>query len=380
MFMHKTLFTLIFLLSMMAENFAQKKDVNLFVGTYTRKEGHVDGKGEGIYGLHCDPKKGTLTIENTARGIINPSYIALSNDKKFIFAVEEIALDTTRAGMVTAFRVKGNELERINSLTSIGNAPCHVSATKSGKYIFVANYSSGTVVMHRVGADGTLIGDDMSSPVSYFTGSSITTRQQSSHPHSAVLSPDEKFLYVPDLGTDIINIFSVNEAQGSMDFVREVPVTAGAGPRHLVFHPTKPLAYVVNELNNSVTAFKFSPSDGNLTAFQSINTLPDGTDGSNNLCADIHITPNGNFLYASNRGHDSLAGYAIQPDGSLKFVSNTPIQGKFPRNFAIHPSGKRLYVANQNSDNIVLFDIKKDGKLVFKTTTAVKTPVCLIFK
>jgi 6-phosphogluconolactonase len=378
--MYKISLTLILLLSMMTEILAQKKDVNLLVGTYTRKEGHVNGKGEGIYGLHCDPKKGTLTIENTALGIINPSFIALSHDKKRLFAVEEIALDTTRAGMITSFRVKGNQLERINSVTSFGNAPCHVSTTKSGKYVFVANYLSGTVVMYRVGADGSLIGDENTSPVQHFTGRGITARQESSHTHSVVLSPDEKYLYIQDLGTDFIHIFKIDEAKGTMDFVRDVSVAAGAGPRHLVFHPTKALAYVVNELNSTVTAFKFNPSDGDLTTFQTISTLPEGVDGAKNLCADIHITPNGNFLYASNRGHDSLAGYAIQPDGTLKFINTTSIKGKFPRNFAIHPSGKRLYVANQNSDNIVMFDIKKDGNLVFKTSTEVKTPVCLIFK
>jgi 6-phosphogluconolactonase len=379
--MQKITLTFFLLLSMITEHQAQKNlPVNLFVGTYTRKEGHVDGKGEGIYGLNYNAANGHLTIENTTRGIINPSYIALSPDKKYLFATEEVAKDTTRAGLITAFRVKGNTLERINTVPSVGNAPCYVSVAKSGKFIFVANYSSGTAVMYSVGADGRLIGDEKTASVATLKGSSITSRQTSSHPHSAVVSPDGHFLYIPDLGTDIINVFKINEAQGTMDFQKEVFVTAGAGPRHLTFHPTKPLAYVVNELDDSVTAFKWNAADGNLTEIQSLSTLPSGVNGDNNLCADIHITPNGQFLYASNRGHDSLAGYAIQADGTLKYISDTPIKGKFPRNFAIHPSGKRLYVANQNSDNVVLFDIQKNGKLVFNKMTEVKTPVCLVFK
>ncbi|MCB0634857.1 MAG: lactonase family protein, partial [Lewinella sp.] len=248
----------------------------------------------------------------------------------------------------------------------------------SGKYAFVANYMGG-IAMYPVSEDGSL---QEASYVHYLEGSGPSPRQQSSHPHSITLDPDGRFAYVADLGTDKIMIFIINLENGILEpantpFAQLAP---GAGPRHLAFHPNGQLLYAINELNSSITSFRYDRADGHLQALQTVSTLPMDFNGDN-TCADIHLTSDGRFLYGSNRGHNSIAIFFVDPGtGALEPMGHQSTGGEVPRSFAIDPFGGILYVANQNSDNIVYLKIGKDGKLEKIGELHIPTPVCLKFR
>ncbi len=349
-----------------------------FIGTYTRKEGHVDGKGAGIYVFKQDSQSGYLDALLVEKGIVNPSFLVPSQDGKFLYAVEEIGADVDSVGHIVAYAWDGKSLRKINSQSSHAFAPCHISTDRQGRYVFVANYVGGVVAMLPIRKDGGL---DSASAIISLQGKGPHPRQEASHPHSANLSPDERYLYVPDLGTDRIEIYQIDYKKGKLvpanpAFVRVRP---GAGPRHFAFHPSLPFAYVINELDYTITAFRWQAASGALDTLQTVSTLPQAFDGDN-LCSDIHITPDGKFLYGANRGHNSLAAYAIDGEtGLLTAIGHTPTQGEIPRNFAISPDGQFVYVGNQNSDNILIFSIEKDGQLSYRKEVKTPTPVCIQF-
>lgn len=348
-----------------------------FIGTYSKKEGHVDGKGEGIYLYQLDSATGYLDKIGAQNRITNPSFLTLSADGKYLYAVEEIGSDVDTSGHVIAYRRKGGFLEKINQQPTFGFAPCHVSTDSKGRYVFVANYAGGIAGYH-VGKNGQL---EIAFHAKY-SGNGTHPRQDASHPHSVNLSPDDQYLYVPDLGTDDIHIYKMNYEKPHINIssVGRTKLHPGSGPRHFTFHPTMPKAYVVNELSCTVTLMDWDKSTGKLDTVQSISTLPADFKGNNN-CSDLHITPNGQFLYAANRGHNSIVGYSIDPNtGALSLIGHAPTQGEVPRNFAISPDGRFLYAANQNSDNIVILSIGTDGKLKYRKEEKVFTPVCIQFK
>lgn len=349
-----------------------------FIGTYTKKEGHVDGKGEGIYLYRLDSTSGYLDKAGVQEDIINPSFLTLSADGKYLYAVEEIGSDVDEAGRVVAYSRKGDKLEKINQQSTFAFAPCHVSTDNKGRLVFVANYV-GKIAVYPVAENGGL---KEATYQEAFQGKGPHSRQDASHPHSVNLSPDEQYLYVPDLGTDNIYIYKINydTPDKPLTKIGATKVHPAAGPRHFTFHPTLPKAYVVNELSCTVTALNWDKNTGKLDTLQSISTLPDGLkDGY--TCSDIHVTPNGQFLYAANRGHNSIVGYKVDPTkGALSLISHTSTQGEIPRNFAISPDGRFLYAANQNSDNIIIYSIETDGSLKFRKEEKVPTPVCIQFE
>lgn len=349
-----------------------------FIGTYTKKEGHVDGKGEGIYLYQLDSASGYLDKLGVQGDIINPSFLTLSADGKYLYAVEEIGSDVDEAGRVVAFSRDVDHLHKINQQSTFTFAPCHVSTDSKGRLVFVANYV-GKIAVYPVSANGGL---EAATYQEAFQGKGPHSRQDASHPHSVNLSPDEQYLYVPDLGTDNIYIYKINydTPQKPLTKIGATKVYPTAGPRHFTFHPTLPKAYVVNELNCTVTLMNWDKSTGKLDTVQSISTLP-ADFKADNTCSDIHITPNGQFLYAANRGHNSIVGYKIDPTtGALSLISHASTQGEVPRNFAISPDGRFLYAANQNSGNIVMYSIEADGKLKFRKEEKVPTPVCIQFE
>lgn len=354
---------------------------HLFVGTYTKKEGHVDGKANGIYHYKANTELGGLSNRVTIEGAVNPSFIEFSPDGNRLYAVNEITSkdDTTGYVMAYAIHPKTKVATPVSKQVTRGFAPCHITVDRAGKWLFLANYVGGTVVVYALTTDG-FIGGIADTQV--HEGSGPHAEQEASHPHAVVLSPNNRFLYVPDKGTDKIMIYQFNQQNGKLTPAAQpfVQVQAGAGPRHFTFHPQLPFAYVINELNATVNAFKYDAQSGGLEAIQSIGTLPDNYDGFN-ACADIHISPDGQFLYGSNRGHDSIVIYRInQKNGQLTLVGHEPTQGQFPRNFSLTPNGEFLFVANQNSDNIVIFRVnKKDGTLVLVQEAPCPTPVCLKF-
>lgn len=349
-----------------------------FVGTYTREEGHVNGKAKGIYQLKLDTSNNQLLRLSTVPDIVNPSFVTFDPKGEFLYAVSEIGGGTDTTGYVYAYALKGEEVQFLNRRISHGMAPCHVVVHPSGKYAFVANYMGG-VAMYPINADGSL---EEASDVHYLEGSGPSPRQKASHPHSVTLDPDGRFAFVADLGTDKIMIFFIDQENGKLEPAGSpfAQVAPGAGPRHLAFHPNGQLLYAINELNSTITSFSYDRADGHLQALQTISTLPMDFQGDN-YCADIHLTPDGRFLYGSNRGHNSIAVFSVDPGtGGLESLGHYPSGGDFPRNFAIDPSGKVLYVANQNSDNIVYLKIGEDGKLQKIGELHIPTPVCLQFR
>jgi 6-phosphogluconolactonase len=352
-------------------------DLEMFVGTYTRQEGHVDGQGKGIYRLTVAPNGNLNDLQLVVDDIVNPSYLTLSADGQLLFAVSEIGPDVDSVGYLHLYkRAADGQWEFVNKQPTFAFAPCYVAVHPSGKCVAVANYVGGTVALYPISEAQTL---DAASSVLTLYGGTDHPRQDSSHPHATVFSPDGQYLFVPDLGSNEIWSFALDANQRELTPTRPdaMELPAGAGPRHLIFHPNGQFAYVSNELNNTVTAFRLK-NGYELETLASYLTLPNQVD-IESYVADIHMTSDGAHLYVSNRGHNSLAHFTVNEDGSLSAKAYHGVRGDFPRNFVIHPNDRWVYVANQNTDNITIFEIREEGDLSFHKEVAVPTPVCLQF-
>lgn len=359
----------------------KSKKMLLYIGTYTST-----GKSEGIYVHEFDAETGKLTPLHIVKNVLEPSFLTISNDRKHLYTVNELLeYEGKKSGAVSAFLIdqKTGNLQFLNKQPSFGDAPCHIAVSANQKFVLVANYLGGNVSVYPIENDGKL-GEKVD--LVQHSGSSLNlSRQESAHAHSITLSPDNRFAYACDLGTDKIYIYEFNSANGKLTpnpKQANYEPKLGAGPRHFAFHPNGKFAFVINELDLTITSLAFDKNPGTLKEIQTVPTLPAGASREGATCADIHISPNGKFLYGSNRGHNSLVCYQIdEKTGQLKYIQHTSTQGKKPRNFAIDPSGKFLLVANQDSDNIVVFQIdEKTGKLQSTGNVAqVPVPVCLKF-
>ncbi len=268
----------------------------------------------------------------------------------------------------------------MNKQPSLGGAPCHVSVSDNGKFVLVANYVGGNVAVFPVEKDGKL---GASIDLEQHSGSGANKeRQEAAHAHSIMLDENNRFVFANDLGIDKVMIYEFDKQSGKLKPNSAQPfyqTKAGAGPRHFKFHPNEKFAFVINELDMTISSLAYNAKQGMLKEIQIVPTLPADFSGAN-TCADIHVAPNGKFLYGSNRGHDSIVSYRIdEKTGKLEYVEHTSTGGKTPRNFAIDPDGQFLLAANQNSDSIVVFRIdEKSGKLEPTGKTAqVPSPVCL---
>lgn len=359
---------------------AEASKLLMYVGTYTKREPHVDGKAEGLYQLLMDPTTGQLQLQGVTKDVVNPSFFAISPNRKYLYAVNEVGTDLAPEGWITSFRIDPDVPRPIllNRHTSKGQSPCHIVVEQTGRYALVANYGGGVVAMLPIREDGKLRSSVFEVQLE---GSGPHPQQKASHPHMVCISPDNRYAYVPDKGADRIHIFWMDLEDGRLVPATQPGVTVqpGAGPRHMTFHPNNRFAYLINELDATINAYTWNPSTGVLEEFQSISTLPDGFDSSENACADIHISPDGRFLYGSNRGHDSIVIYAVdQESGQLTLVGHEATRGEFPRNFMISPDGAYLYVANQNTDNITIFERDPEkGTLTYNGQFRLPTPVCL---
>jgi 6-phosphogluconolactonase len=349
----------------------------LFIGTYTA------GKRDGIYRGRLDLTSGKLSVESALEGMINPSFLAVDRSRGRLFAVSETArFEGKPGGSVGAFSIdsKTRDLRLLNRQSSHGADPCHLTLDKAGRYVLVANYTGGNVAVLPVQDDGSL---GEATDVVQHQGSSVTPRQQAPHPHSVNFDVPGDFVYVPDLGIDRVMIYHFDKQGGKL-----LPATpgwaglkAGAGPRHMVFHPDGQKAYVLNELDSRLTLFAVDRLTGALEQRQTVSTVPVDFAGEN-YPADIHVAPSGEFVYCSNRGHDSIAVFAVDgKTGGLSNVQYQPTEGKWPRNFTIDPAGRYLLVANQRSDTIVVFSMDhKRGTLAPTLQQAgIPMPVCLMF-
>jgi len=360
------------------------KEQYVFIGTYTKKEGHVDGKGKGIYRLAFSQKGDSIYfnfIKSKYFPTTNPSYLTISKNKKFLYAVNELGPNDGDSGTVEAYQIDSQtkDLKLIDKVKTDAFAPCHVTVDPNNQIAFVSNYVGGMVNVFPLLENGTFKENSLNMQLK---GKGTTDRQEASHPHSATFSPDHKYIYVADLGTDKITGLTINYEKEEVLPTKESKtiMQAGAGPRHMSFHPNGKIGYVVNELDATINTFDYDASTGSLTQKQSISTLPEGFSESN-LCADIHVHPSGKFVYASNRGHNSIAIFKVdEKTGTLSFIQTESTKGDFPRNFAIDPSGEFLWVANQNSDSIFIFKINNQtGALTEVGNVEIPTPVCLKF-
>jgi 6-phosphogluconolactonase (cycloisomerase 2 family) len=348
----------------------------LFVGTYT--EGQPDS---GIYIYAFDPAAFQLKKIVTGNQIINPSFLTVSEDGHFIYACTESKMKNAGSVSCFYFNEKKAELTFLNKQSSMGENPVYVSLYKNSKWLVNANYTGGTVSVYPIGEDGKLL--PATQTISY-KGSSINKeRQESPHIHATVFSPDFKFLFVTDLGTDKIRTYKI-AASEKKPLVPNTPADVnsipGSGPRHFTFHPNGKFCYAIEELSETVAAYSYD--QGKLQPVQRISTrdsLPHISHGS----ADIHISSDGKFLYASNRGDkNTLTIYSIQKDGSLVLKGYQPTLGDHPRNFAIDPTGNFLFVANTGSNTIIVFKRDQETGLLSETGMLINVPgpSCLVFR
>ena len=357
-----------------------------FVGTYTNK---TDSKG--IYAYEFDAETGKLTAKGLAVATPDPSFVAVHPNGKFVYAVNE----SGKQSAVSAFALDApnGKLTLLNQLPALGEDPCYLSFDRTGKYLFVANYSSGNVVVFPILSDGKL-GEHTALVKDSGPLGPNKQRQEAPHAHWIGPSMDGRSVYVADLGLDLVLCYAFDVTKGTLSGPavrsewshREIDPSAklapGTGPRHVVFSSNGVRMYVLGEMQSTVTAFyAVGPDDFVPTSFQRVSTLPEGFSGRNDA-AEIAIHPDGKFLYASNRGHDSIAVFAIDPrKGALKRFAIVPTGGKEPRHFAIDPTGHYLLAENQNSDTIVTFRIDQQTGILTPTGDSVQvpSPVCIVF-
>jgi len=354
---------------------ASAESLPVYFGTYTQGE----NSGKGIYRSVLDLETGKLSDPVLAAEAQNPSFLEIHPNGKFLYAVSEGG----GAGSVGAYAIDADagDLKFLNQQPSGGAGPCHVSIDHTGRNLLVANYGSGSAAVIPIESDGRLAEPTGSAR---HEGSSVNPKRQSGpHAHSINVSPDNRFAFVADLGIDKIMIYRLDAEKGTIaaNTPPYAEVKPGSGPRHFAFHPDGNYAYVINELDCTMTAFAYESASGALTEIQTITTLPSGFDGSN-TCAEVRVHPGGKFLYGSNRGHDSIVVYRVDlGKGTLTFVEHETADIKTPRNFNIDPTGRFCLVANQGSDSVVVFRIDRQTGALEPTghRIAVPKPVCIRF-
>jgi 6-phosphogluconolactonase len=349
-----------------------------YIGTYST------GESKGIYAYRYDAKSGKMSSLGLAAETENPSFVAVSPNGHFLYAVNEVQKYQGQAsGAVSAFSIdaKTGKLTFLNQVPSRGADPCFISFDKTGKFVLVANYTGGNAAVFPVQSDGRI--GEATGFVQHSGRGPNHERQEGPHAHWIAVTPDNRFSVVADLGLDQLLVYHFDAAKGLLS-PNDPPfakVSPGSGPRHLAFHPDGRHAYVIDEMVGAVNTFALDSRKGTLQLLQTVSTLPANFSGENTT-AEIEVHPNGRFVYASNRGHDSIVVYAIDAKtGTLKQIEDVPTQGKTPRNFRIDPTGTRLFVANQDSGNIVMFTINaKTGRLTASgEPVKVPNPVCIQF-
>ena len=354
---------------------AQAADYLVYAGTYTK------GESRGIYVFHFNPTTGKLTSPTLAAETLNPSFLAEHPNHRFLYAVNE---GGQGGNTVSAFSIDAasGKLTPLNAVSSQGSGPCHLAIDATGKWLTVANYNNGTMALIPIHADGT-VGE--AKQVEKHQGSSANPQRQSGpHAHCVLFSPDNRFLLLADLGLDKIFVYKFDAAAGTLtpNDPPSASVAPGAGVRHLAFHPNGRVLYSINEMGNTITAFHYEPKTGVLESFQSETTLPEGFKG-NTSTAEVAVNRAGTRVYGSNRGHDTIALFAIDPrHETLSPMDHTSTLGKTPRHFTLDPTGKFLLVANQDTSDISVFKVHPNSGQLTPAGAPVKGaafPVCLLF-
>ncbi|MGH2355315.1 MAG: lactonase family protein [Chloroflexota bacterium] len=353
--------------------------VHVYVGTYT-----TNNRAEGLYVYRMDVATGALTHAHTVTGVDNPSFLALHPQWPYLYAANEVGnYEGMRSGSVSAFAITPTgDLALLNRQATHGRSPAHVSVDPSGRYLLAANYSDGNVAVFPIQADGRL--GEASDVVQHEGQGPNARRQAGPHAHFITTDPAGVRVLAVDLGIDKVMVYRLDGTTGTL-VPNELPyaqVSSGAGPRHLAFHPNARYVYVINELDSTISAFAYDAERGALQIVQTVSTLPeDFTEAS--TCAQIVVHPSGRFAYGSNRGHDSIAMFAVdEVSGKLTALGHESTQGRTPRNFNLDPSGTFLYAANQNTNTIVTFRVDQTAGTLTPTGQVTETlsPVCIVFR
>ncbi|MBL4574958.1 MAG: lactonase family protein [Opitutaceae bacterium] len=363
--------------SQMTQSRQTPQDQLVLIGTYTDKS-----TSEGIYLFRFQPTTEVLTPVGIIRDITNPAFIAIHPNNQTIYTLSEVNGSTDhQGGSVSAYQINRESLEItfLNKVSTGCAGPCHLTVDKERQNLFVAHYTGGAVSSHSLLEDGRL---SETRSIIHLEGSGPHPRQKKPHTHSVNITPSNHFALVADLGIDRVVVYDRDTSTGHLrttESLSDAILHPGAGPRHLAFHPSRPFVYTINELDSTISLFSFDEVSGFSTEKQTISTLPVDFDG-NNATAEIKISPSGNFLYGSNRGHDSLAIYSINTEtGMLTLLGHQSSGGQNPRNFEIDPTGTYLFVANQNSNDISIFRISSaSGELTpLAIDLQVPRPVCI---
>jgi 6-phosphogluconolactonase len=341
-----------------------------YIGNYTKEKDAVIYRGE------VDPASGALKLVGKTKCADAPSYLSLHPTGKYLYVVSETN-DHDGGGAVSAFAVDADsgDLTFLN-LQPTGGSPCHNTVDATGRYVLCANYGGGNVAMHPIAEDGSL---GQMCDFKQHEGSSVNQqRQQEPHAHSINIDATNRFAFCADLGLDKVLLYELDLDGGKLLDHGHATVTPGAGPRHFVVHPNQRQAYVINEIDNTITVFDWDASAGKLSGIQEISTIPTDFAGTTHT-ADLHMSADGRYLYGSNRGHDSIAIYAVADDGQLTSLGHQQVPAT-PRNFALSPDGAYLYSGGQNTNTIPIFSVGDDG-LLTATGDIVETPspVCIKF-
>ncbi len=340
----------------------------------------ASGEDGAIHALRLDGSSGRLAPLQRTENVAHPFFLAVSPDQKFLYSIHAQKFGAKEDEQVAAYAIAGRtgQLKLLNRQSARGSAACYLDVDRTGKTVLVANYSTGSVASLPVREDGSL-----GAAVSFIqhAGASVDpVRQKGPHAHSIVVSPENRFACAADLGLDQVLIYRLDAAQARLlpHQPAVAPLPPGAGPRHLTFHPTGKYVYVINELGNSVTLFDYDARSGSLLQRQTISTLPNDFQGKS-YCADVKVTPNGRFLYGTNRGHDSIAAYRVGEDGRLTLIAVEPSLGKGPQNLAISPDGQWLLCANMPGNSVVVFriDQRAGGLTALGAPISMPRPSCI---
>jgi 6-phosphogluconolactonase len=355
----------------------------VYVGAYTGPS------SKGIYAFRFNAATGQATRLGLVAETANPSFLAIDPSQRFLYAVNEISdyqgenFQKEKTGSISAYSIDrtSGKLSLLNRISSRGEGPCYISLDKTGKFVLVTDYDSGSVAVFPVLPDGKL--GEASAVIQHHGHGPDPKRQEGPHPHQIEVSDDNRFAIVPDLGLDQLLLYRFDPAKGTLAAADPpfAQVAPSAGPRHFVFGPSNKFLYVINEMASTVTGFSYNATAGTLRQLATVSTLPGDFKGTSEA-AEIAMHPNGKFLYGSNRGYDSIASFAITAKtGTLKSLEIVPTGGKTPRHFEIAPGGDYLFAANQESNNVVLFKIDKDTGRLAPTgqVLEVPAPVCVKF-
>ena len=376
--MIKHLFIFLFLVvscTTFAQNIPGKNTLHFYVGTYT------DSISEGIYRFGLDVQSGKLHSNGLAVLSENPSYLAMSKDGKNLLAVRETKDESNQSmGYIELFKIDdAGNLTSVNKVASGGAHPCHVAVNEDG-LVLASNYTGGNVTLMRIEPTGEL--SEVLSADQHTGHGPVADRQEKPHVHSAIFEPKGKRIFVADLGIDQVKVYTIDKATTTLkpNKYPEIKLPPGSGPRHMAIHPNGKLLFIANEIGCSVSVVQL-PDNGSFKIVETVSTLP-ADFAKPNTCADIHLSPEGNFLYVSNRGMNSIAIFAVnEKEQKVKLLGHEDTKGESPRNFTLTPQGDFLLVANQTTNNIVAFRRNAEtGLLSFTDQINAFKPVCLLFK